>query len=154
MAGMSVGIEPAAVVPSATQAVQPTPRAHNAWLDRFGAFLGIACAVHCVVVPLMLGVLPSLGLEFLADEGVDHTIVLIASGCAALAAWFGWRAHRDIRIVLGFAASVGMLVLAHEVGEGQVLGRAISVAGGIGLAATHFWNTRRSRACKTPGHVH
>jgi len=153
MPAMSVG--PAASVSTAAlQGVEPTRKVHSALLDRFGAFLGIACAIHCVVVPLALGVLPSLGLEFLAEDGVDNVIVLVASVCAAIAAWFGWRAHKDMRIVLAFAASIALLVSAHAVGEEHILGRAISVAGGIGLAISHLWNTRRSRSCKVPGHTH
>ncbi|MFO0744354.1 MAG: MerC domain-containing protein [Myxococcota bacterium] len=132
-------------------AVVQEPKAESALLDRFGAFLGIACAIHCIVVPLALGVLPTLGLGFLAHEGVDLAIVATASLAAVVAAWLGWRTHRDARIVLGFVASIGLLVLAHAIGESHVGARALSVCGGIGLAATHFWNTRRSRSCKVPG---
>jgi len=137
-----------------TTPVAPTRRAPNALLDKVGAVLGFACAIHCIVVPLALGVLPALGLGFLADEGVDHTIVAIATACAALAAWLGWRTHHDRRIVLGFAGSVALLFLAHAVGEHGLGARLISVLGGLGLAATHLWNTRRSRSCALPDHAH
>ena len=46
------------------------------------------------------------------------------------------------------AASIGLLFLAHAVHDHEGLfSRVISVFGGVGLALTHLWNTRRSRSC-------
>jgi hypothetical protein len=150
-------IEEAVPLPASPRevlAVRPSRKAPSAIFDRLGAVLGFACAIHCMVVPLLLGVLPALGLGFLADEAVDHTIVAIATASAAIAAVIGWRAHHDARVVLCFGGSVALLFVAHAVGEGTAGARALSVAGGIGLALTHLWNTRRSRSCELPGHAH
>lgn len=136
------------------EAVAPTRKAPSALFDKIGAVLGFACAIHCILVPLALGVLPALGLGFLADEGVDHTIVGVATVFAAIAAFIGWRTHHERRIVLAFAGSIGLLFLAHAAGEHSLGARMISVAGGLGLAAAHLWNTRRSRTCSLPGHTH
>ena len=141
--------------PTASAAHAHTPghtHAHGGLLDRFGAFLGFACAIHCIAVPLFLGVLPALGLGFLADHEFDLTIVAIASVCALFAARSGWRAHGDRRIVAGFFGAILLLVMGHALGEESLAGRIPSVLGGLTLAVTHLINLRASR--KTCDHTH
>lgn len=121
---------------------------HDGLFDRLGAFLGLACAIHCIAMPLLLGVLPALGLGFLADHTFDLVIVVLASIFAFFAARSGLRSHGDRRIVKGFVAAVLLLALGHLVGEDTLVGRIPSVLGGLTLAVVHFLNLRASRrAC-------
>ena len=115
--------------------------------DRFGAVLGFLCAIHCVAVPLLMGVLPSLGLEFLADPLVDGIIVSIAALFAIGAGFFGYRNHGDRRVLIGFGAALMLLVIAQLCGEDAIIGRVISITGGLTLAVTHIANTRLGRRC-------
>jgi len=134
--------------------VAPRVEAHththpDSLVDRFGAFLGFACAIHCIAVPLLFGVLPAFGLGFLGDHHFDLTIVGIASVCAVFAARSGWRAHHDMRVVAGFAGAILLLGLGHFLDEETLAGRVPSILGGISLAVTHLVNLRMSRkACK------
>jgi hypothetical protein len=116
------------------------------WLDRIGAALGFACAVHCMVVPLLVGVLPALGLGFIADHTFDLTIVVIASVFAVFAARSGWRANGDRRVLGAFAAAVAMLFLGLALGEESLAGRIPSIAGGVLLALAHLANLRANSA--------
>lgn len=117
-------------------------------LDRFGAFLGFACAVHCISVPLLIGVLPAMGLGFLADHAFDLAIVVIATIAAFFAARSGWRAHHDRRVMAGFGVAVALLFLGLAVGEESMAGRVPSILGGFTLAVTHIANLRLSKhAC-------
>ncbi len=133
---------------AATPTVEHTHAHAGTLLDRFGAFLGFACAIHCIAVPLLFGVLPAIGLGFLADHHFDLTIVAIASVCAVFAARSGYREHRDARVVAGFVGAIALLGLGHLIGEEGLAGRIPSVLGGISLAVTHLVNLRLSRkAC-------
>lgn len=128
------------------------PHVHHgasaAFTDRVGAVLGFACAVHCVAVPIWIGVLPAVGLGFLADHAFDLTIVGIAAVFALFASRSGWRTHRDGRVVAGFVGAVALLVLGHVLGEESLLGRVPSILGGLALAVSHLANLRLSkRAC-------
>lgn len=123
------------------------------WLDRLGAVLGFACALHCITVPLLVGVLPAVGLGFIADHSFDLTIVLIATAFAVLAARSGWRAHGDRRIVAMFVAAVALLVLGLGVGEESLAGRVPSITGGILLAIAHLANLRATGR-RTDAHSH
>jgi len=47
--------------------------APRAWLDSLGTTVSIACAIQCSLFPLLIGVLPLLGLGFLlGDEKADQ----------------------------------------------------------------------------------
>jgi hypothetical protein len=116
--------------------------------------LGFACAVHCIVVPLLFGVLPALGLGFLADHAFDLAIVAIASVCAVFGARSGWRSHRDLRVVAGFLLSVVILVVGHALGDDSAAGRIPNVIGGLLLAATHLVNLRLGRRACDHAHPH
>jgi hypothetical protein len=128
-------------------------RARHQLLDRLGAVLGFACAVHCVAMPLIVGVLPALGLGFLADHAFDLAIVALASLFAFFAGRAGWRAHRDPRVIAAFISAVTLLVIGHAIGEDGLAGRVPSIIGGVMLAAAHLANLRLSnRACATHAH--
>src|SRR4051812_44216428 len=51
--------------------------------DKMGATLSIACAMHCVLMPIGIGLLAASGLQWIADARVEYTLlamtVLIAS---------------------------------------------------------------------------
>ncbi len=141
---LDLGVAPLSVPdqPVHTHAHGPSAR-----FDRLGAALGFLCALHCVAVPLLMGVLPSLGLEFLADGAVDVVIVAFATLFAAVAAVLGYRQHGDRRVVAGFASAVALLFAAQLFGEENIAGRVVSIAGGLTLAVTHLVNMRLGRRC-------
>ncbi len=120
--------------------------APRTFYDRFGAFLGLLCAIHCLAVPLLLGVLPAVGLGFIVAHEFDLTIIGIALVFAGLAARSGYRAHGDKRIVMGFVAAVSLLAFGHLLGEDGLAGRIPSIIGGFSLAALHIINLRKTRA--------
>lgn len=121
---------------------------HASIFDRVGAFLGIACAIHCLAVPLLLGVLPTLGLGFLAEHGFDLIIIISALAFAAMAAYSGFKVHRDRRILWGFALAAALMLGGHELEHMDTLwGRVPAILGGLTLAAVHFFNLRLARRC-------
>ena len=63
------------------------------WRDFLGIAASIACAIHCAVMPLVLGMLPTLGLSFLADHSF-HRWMAFACFAIAIAAFLpGFRKH-------------------------------------------------------------
>lgn len=40
-------------------------RTRRPWLDRVGAVVGMGCALHCLALPLVVGVLPFVGAALL-----------------------------------------------------------------------------------------
>ena len=45
--------------------------APRSWVDSLGTTVSIACAIQCLVFPLLISVLPLLGLGFLLGDSVE-----------------------------------------------------------------------------------
>jgi hypothetical protein len=116
-------------------------------LDRLGAWVGAACAVHCLVLPVVVGVLPFLGLQFLAEEGVEYAFLGVASLVALLSALWGLHRHGALRMVAAFACAIGVVLLGFTIGEETAEGRVVMAIGAIALVASHRANRKLCESC-------
>jgi len=116
-------------------------------VDRIGASLSFACAIHCAIVPFAATILPLLGVGFLADKRVEHTIILVSIALASVSVCWGFRRHRQRRIFILFGTA-GFLILS---GRGFLEGTSEVVT--VVLGATlfvcgHLLNYRLCHACQ------
>jgi len=68
--------------------------APSSWIDSLGTTVSIACAIQCSVFPLLVGVLPLLGVGFLLGEGVEKIFVATSVILAVSSFTWGFRYHR------------------------------------------------------------
>lgn len=124
------------------------PSSNSRALDGAGTVAGSLCALHCGLSALAPGLWTLLGLGSLMAPIWEWTFLLVALAVALLAARVGWRRHRDRRVLGAFGLAVGLLVSARaiEMAPGLDLGPWMAIAGGVGLAAAHIWNLRRTSA--------
>jgi hypothetical protein len=47
----------------------------SSWLDATGATASWLCAVHCIVLPFAVSLLPIVGLSFLLDEKTERIFI-------------------------------------------------------------------------------
>ena len=113
-------------------------------LDRSGASVSTLCAIHCALMPLVVALLPLIGLEFLADERTEVALLglSVAIGLASLG--LGFALHRHKRVAA--ALLVGFLLLASgraaESAQAEVMGTTLTVGGGLSVAASHLMSRR------------
>ena len=129
-----------------------SPQQRHRLLDRLGATGSLLCALHCALLPLLIAVLPSLGVSAWLGEGFEQVFVLFATlfGLAVLA--WSYRRHRAMRalalLVPGLAVLwVGVLYapLHHS-----VVPHAVAMTfGGTLVGLAHLANLRLNH-----GHVH
>ena len=117
-------------------------RAAELWTrDGLAALLSSICLVHCMALPLAAAALPSLALAPGAHSLWLHVLLLaVALPVSAAALLSGWRAHG--RAVPAALAALGFAVMAAAValhGAGEA---ALTVAGGLVVAAAHLRNRR------------
>ncbi|MCP9496933.1 MAG: MerC domain-containing protein [Pyrinomonadaceae bacterium MAG19_C2-C3] len=120
-------------------------------LDRFGIIASCVCAVHCAVMPALVGLLPLLGLGVIADERVEWTLVAVAAlvGMASLLPTY-FRHHGRATPLLIFAAGLTLIFVGKTLFEERATLEAASVvAGALTVAIAHFVNRRLCRACCT-----
>lgn len=116
-------------------------------LERVTGFLSAACAIHCLLMPLVIAALPLVGTSGVALGGTTELVLstlVLVSGSATLV--LGFRRHRDLRIAAFISACLLLYLIGHA-REGFWYGTALSVVAGLGLAAASFWSARL-------GHLH
>ena len=79
-------------------------------LDLIGTFLSLACAVHCVLIPILVVVLPLVGLSFFLSATVEKVFVIASIALAAFNLCWGYRVHKKIRTLLIFFAASAMII--------------------------------------------
>jgi hypothetical protein len=122
-----------------------------AYWDKLGIAGSGLCLIHCLTLPVLAGVLPSLGITFLVDEIVHQILALALIALAGLAFIPGYRRHRDRRVLALMALGLGLILFAtwgeavadlHGTGE-----TILSVAGSLFLITAHYLNHSFCHAC-------
>ena len=72
-------------------------------LDRLGATGSLVCAIHCALLPLVIALLPSLGIATWLGEGFERGFVTFATLLGIFTLVWGYRRHREVR-------ALGMLI--------------------------------------------
>ncbi len=124
----------------------------RSWLDRLGATGSLVCAVHCAVLPLLIALLPALGLSAWLGEGFERAFVVFASLLGAFSLVTGYRRHRVLR-ALG-TLLLGLLVLwagiLYAPLHHHLVAHAMTMTfGGTLVGLAHLLNLRLNH-----GHVH
>ena len=118
-------------------------------LDRAGAMASLLCAIHCAVMPLIVTLLPLLGLGFLADERVEWGLLLLSAALGTTSLCLGYRQHRSQRALQILGVALALLVCGRII-ESQhlgILGVFLVVCGGLGVATAHIVNRRLCHTC-------
>lgn len=148
-------------------------------LDQLGMTASILCALHCLLVPVLLTALPFAGLAFLMQSWVD--MVMIAAGLAIglVSLGMSFARHRRLLPILlllaGFAV-IGAVHLTHshtavfpdysrinniaDLPDYHTVHTPLEIAGlfagGICIAAGHLvnWRYNRRRHPENESHLH
>ncbi len=146
-----------------------TPAASRSWGERFaswGSLASVACAIHCLLMPVAVAALPALGLSFLENQWMELGLVL---GSAVLVttslSWSCISRRRTEGLIIGLVGVALFLLSAfiphsHEVAahvghahehavEGPAWRLPLLIAGALGMAAGTFVHRRACRNCVT-----
>lgn len=129
-----------------------SPALVNGFWDRTGATVSWLCAIHCILTPLLFSVAPVLGISFLANEGVEYSLIGLSIFVATLSLFPAYRRiHRRIDAILLFIGGISFVIAADILFEESPLGNAVFVVVGAGqITLAHYWNHRlcAKSACK------
>jgi hypothetical protein len=129
-----------------SQLAPPAAHAAPSHVERAASWLSIACAVHCLVMPLVLGALPLLGTSAIAlDESLEKALTALVIVSAFAGGAWGYRRHRDLRFVAATMLGLGVYLVGHAL-EPRWYGVLAAVLGALLLAATAFLSARLGHA--------
>ena len=121
--------------------------------DKFGSILSSLCAVHCMCMPVLIGLLPVLGLSFLASHTFERaacvTMILFAAACV----WTGCRAHRRWGLFVLLAAGAALVIYIQfggppeEKESANWTEAAAMMIGGALIAISHLLNLKLRARC-------
>ena len=114
--------------------------------DTTGAYLSVACAIHCLAMPLLVAVLPLIGLGFLANERAELFLILGAIGLAVGSLAWGIRNHRSWRALLILIVALAFIATARTAVESTFEVVFYSI-GAILLASAHLVNRHLCKTC-------
>jgi len=121
--------------------------------DALGSALSSLCAVHCICMPVLIGLLPVLGLTFLASHTFERaaavTMILFAAACV----WSGCRVHRRWGLLILLSAGAALVLYIQfakgpeEKEHADWIEAAVMAVGGSLIAASHVLNRRLRASC-------
>ena len=109
--------------------------------DTFGMAASSLCAVHCMVMPLLLLALPAFSFEFLEGPAVHRLLAVGVLAFCLLALVPGFVKHRNKWILGGMLAGLTLVVYS-SFGEIGALEVPIISLGNAILITTHFFNRK------------
>jgi hypothetical protein len=109
--------------------------------DKMAITLSIACAIHCLALPLLLLLLPSFMVLQLNNEAFHTWMVIIVLPTSVYALFMGCKQHKRYRLLfIGFLGLI-LLVLAVWVSN-EFWEKALTLVGSTVIAGGHYWNYR------------
>ena len=106
-----------------------------------------------MAMPLLVTILPLLGLGFLAREPAELILIIGAVALASGSVVWGVRHHRSWRAFLILVVAAAFIATAHTATEG-IFEVVLHSTGGILLAAAHLLNRHLCKICPVCEHEH
>lgn len=115
-------------------------------LDRLGILLSGVCAVHCLVMPLLLPMLVLFNLGFIASESFEFWSWNITFGlCATITLYQFMFKHKHGAVFIPLA--LGFILMMNKELFGESVEPFVAMAVGLFLVATHFLNLKLCESC-------
>ncbi len=115
----------------------------RSWLDGFAICASALCTVHCLGLPLLFALLPTIAARIDPGESFHLLMLAIAVPTSLFALLQGWRRHRAA-LPFGIGLTGLSLMAVGALVARTPLGEAIWTVGGSALlAGAHILNWRR-----------
>lgn len=124
--------------------------------ERLGLMATGVCAVHCALTPLLVSLLPMMGLGALLNPRVEWALVglAIALGAGTIVPAYRHHHHRVAPVVL-FVIGAACLLGAHAiVPHGSIAEIPTAFLGALGLSSAQIVNARLRHTCPCDHGLH
>ena len=122
-------------------------------LDTSGSVLSLLCAAHCLLLPALIALLPSLSLKWLMQGWVHILLLGLVFPVATFALVRGYQNHKQQWILYTGGAGLLLLLVAVLWGHALHAEAALTLVGSLLLVASHFGNFRACRKYCAPANA-
>lgn len=120
-------------------------------IDKVGMFSSATCAVHCMLLPFLITILPLYGLSFIVNETFEVIMLMASITLAILSLCLGYKTHKNKKMFFLFSAGISLLLLgrfAHE-NDWGFSSLVILFIGGLLISGSHFVNNKLCKSCNS-----
>lgn len=117
--------------------------------DKLAIGLSLVCVTHCLMLPVLLVLLPSMVALQLDNEAFHLWMIAAVIPSSVYALSVGCKQHKRYRLLFFGATGLALLVLAQSLGEeriGEVGEKVLTVVGAGFVAFGHWLNYRLCHA--------
>ena len=91
--------------------VDKTSRRHG-WLDHLAIGMAAACAIHCLLAPILIMALPIIATTFIVHQDFHLWMIFLVLPTTSFAIFMGCRNHKDRAVVALSAIGLSVLIFA------------------------------------------
>lgn len=120
--------------------------------DKVGMWLSYGCAVHCALMPFVVGYLAINGMGWIAEESTEWAIIIASLSIGLIRlSWSYFKEHRQPEPVVYFLIGVSLVFIAKSVffETPESFEPVGMVAGGLFIGTAHFRNQAKCK-CGVP----
>ena len=81
---------------------------HN-FFDKFAIFLSVTCAVHCLLTPILIVILPIFATSIFADANFHLWMLYLVLPTTGIAIFLGCKKHKDKAVIA--LSALGLLIV-------------------------------------------
>ncbi|WP_343672852.1 MerC domain-containing protein [Chitinophaga sp.] len=111
----------------------------NKGWDAIGIGASLACAVHCVLLPLVFTTLTLFGVEFIENKYLEVLTIVVSMCAGSWALIRGYRSHHRLSLVLYFVIGLGLMIAGNFM-HGHYAEILSKLAGAVLIITAHVRN--------------
>jgi hypothetical protein len=115
-------------------------------LDKVGITASVLCAIHCAFLPVLITVLPLLGIGFLVKGWVENLMVLLSILIAGTSLGLSFKLHQKLLPLVLLIIGLTVIAIVHLFLP-ENLEPFMLPFGGLMIATAHYFNWTYSGKC-------
>ncbi len=110
-------------------------------LDNFGITVSALCAIHCILLPILIILSPYIELAFITSHEFHETLMYFILPTSVIAFTIGCRKHNDEIVKLGCICAIFVLLIAIALDDfSEILSILLTLFASTLLIFTHLRN--------------
>jgi len=116
-------------------------------LDRIGITATSLCALHCILLPILLPALPLLGISFLADHKWEHIFLIVTAILGSIAMLSGFKRYHKKLYPL-YLLIIGVVIYWQKHDFSEAVQPLFIGIGATLIVLAHIINIKLCNSCK------